>query len=107
MIPPPAGRLGSSFGDSVNPSLTFPDAAEEPRGKSTEVSGHGLSNVQLPSRLELDGERHPARPAAWARGGDKHALLLLFVEIGAIQHGAHLLLKQVVQRCRTVGDRII
>src|SRR3984893_18949542 len=59
-----------------------------------------------PGPLELGGERETARTATRARRGDEHALLLLFVEVGAIQHGAHLLLKQIMQRCGPVGERI-
>jgi hypothetical protein len=42
-------------------------------------------------------KRHPARAAARAAHGDEDALLLLVAEIGALQHGAGLLLEQVVQ----------
>src|SRR5262245_55733462 len=48
--------------------------------------------------LELRGERHRAGAAARAAHGDQDALLLLLVEIGAIEHGPRLLREQLVQR---------
>jgi hypothetical protein len=59
----------------------------------------------LPSRppLQLRRKRHPARPAAGAAQGDEDALLLLVVEVGALQHGAGLALKEFVER-QVAGD---
>src|SRR5579871_3549426 len=47
---------------------------------------------------DLGGERHTAGAAAGARGGDQDSLLLLLVEVGAVEHGPDLLLKQIMQR---------
>src|SRR6266700_4185654 len=48
--------------------------------------------------LDLGGERHAAGPAARTGGGDQNALLMLLVEVGAIEHAPHLPLKKIVQR---------
>src|SRR5215467_10620916 len=47
---------------------------------------------------ELSGERHPAGTAAGAAHSDQDILLLLLVEVEAIEHRARLLLKQLMQR---------
>ena len=57
--------------------------------------------------LELGGKRHPAGAAAGTAHGDEDALLLLLVEIGAVEHLARLLLKQLVQREITDGDLVV
>src|SRR5260370_5735141 len=58
-------------------------------------------------RLELGAEREAAGPATRTGRGQESALLLLLVEIGAIEHGPHLLLKQIVQRYGPIADGIV
>src|SRR5690349_2639683 len=48
--------------------------------------------------FQLRRERQRAGAAARAAHGNQDALLLLLVEIGAVEHGARLLREQVVQR---------
>src|SRR5260370_1867294 len=60
-----------------------------------------------PPRRELGAERKAAGPATGTGRGQESALLLLLVEIGAIEHGPHLLLKQIVQRYGAIGDGIV
>src|SRR4029077_10104134 len=69
------------------------------------ADGKGSVGLQRPSPppLQLRRKAHPARPAAGAAHGDEDALLLLVVEVGAFQHGAGLLLEQVVER-QVAGD---
>src|SRR5262245_28252782 len=59
------------------------------------------------SALELRGERHGAGAAAGAVHGDEDVLLLLLVEVGAVEHLPRLLLEQLVQRQRTVGNLLL
>src|ERR1700730_13528107 len=66
-----------------------------------------MKRRKLPPRLELGRERETARTAARAGRGDEGALLLLLVEVGAVEHGPHLLLKQIVQRYGPVLDGIV
>jgi hypothetical protein len=47
--------------------------------------------------LQLSRKRKSARPAARATHPDQDALLLLIVEVGAVEHDAGLLLKQLMQ----------
>ena len=56
-----------------------------------------------PPRLQLRRKRHPARAATRAAQGDEDALLLLVVEVGALQHGAGLALEEFVER-QVAGD---
>jgi len=65
-----------------------------------------LQVQRLRSPLQLRGKAHPARPAAWAAHADQDGLLLLVVEIGALQHGRGLLLKQRVQR-EVAGEDLV
>src|SRR5436309_13942512 len=48
--------------------------------------------------FEFGGERHRAGAATGAAHGDENVLLLLFVEVGAIEQLSGLLLEQRVQR---------
>jgi len=57
----------------------------------------------LPPPLQLRRKAHPARAAAGAGHGDEDALLLLVVEVGAVEHGAGLALKEFVER-QVAGD---
>src|SRR5580700_7907131 len=56
-----------------------------------------------PPPLQLRRKRHPARPAARAAQGDEDALLLLVVEVGAVEHGGGLALEEFVER-QVAGD---
>jgi hypothetical protein len=58
------------------------------------------------SPLQLRRKRHSAGPAAGAAQGDEDALLLLVVEVGAVEHGAGLALKEFVER-QVAGDNAV
>ena len=60
-------------------------------------------NCFSPPPLQLRRKRHPAGPAAGAAHGDEDTLLLLVVEVGALQHGAGLALEEFVER-QVAGD---
>src|SRR5579862_443707 len=62
------------------------------------VLRNALWRSTLPLPLQLRRERKAAGTAAWAAHADQDALLLLFAEIGAVEHDARLLLEQFVQR---------
>jgi hypothetical protein len=47
-------------------------------------------DLVLPPPLQLRRKTHPTRPATRAAHGDEDALLLLVVEVGALQHGGGL-----------------
>src|SRR5579862_2655914 len=65
------------------------------------VTPNLMAGVSPP--LQLRRKAHPARPTARAAHGDEDALLLLVVEVGAVEHGAGLALKQFVER-QVAGD---
>src|ERR1700689_4578813 len=65
------------------------------------VTPNLMAGVSSP--LQLRRKRHPTRPATRAAQGDEDALLLLVVEVGALQHGAGLALEQFVER-QVAGD---
>src|SRR5580704_655831 len=67
------------------------------------LSRKGRGKGPSPPPLQLRRKRHPARPAARAAQGDEDALLLLVVEVGALQHGAGLALEEFVER-QVAGD---
>src|SRR5580704_14958996 len=62
------------------------------------TNGLGAPAERSRPPLDLGGERHAAGPAAGARRGNHDFLLLLLVEVGAVEHGPDLLLEQVMQR---------
>src|SRR5438128_3669320 len=57
--------------------------------------------------FELGGERHRAGAATGAAHGDENVLLLLRVEVGAIEQLSGLLFEQRVQRERAIGNLIL
>ena len=67
-------------------------------------AGHDdLGATCCPPPLQLRRKTHPAGPAARAAHGDEDALLLLVVEVGAVEHGAGLALEEFVER-QVAGD---
>src|SRR5262249_8795814 len=54
--------------------------------------------------FELGGERHRANAATGAAHGDENVLLLLLVEVGAIEQLSGLLFEQRVQRESAIGN---
>jgi len=62
-----------------------------------------LNSIPSLPPLQLRRKAHPAGPATRAAHGDEDALLLLFVEVGALQHGAGLALEEFVER-QVAGD---
>jgi hypothetical protein len=65
-----------------------------------------LNSISSPPPLQLRRKRHPAGPAAGAAHGDEDALLLLVVEVGAVEHGAGLALEELVER-QVAGDNAV
>src|SRR5262249_12644836 len=57
--------------------------------------------------LELGCERHRAGAATGAAHGDENVLLLLLVEVGAIEQLSRLLFEQRVQRERAIRNLIL
>src|SRR6266446_8470754 len=76
--------------------------AQQPPGFcGVAVWGAGL----LP--FELGGERHRASAATGAAHGDENVLLLLLVEVGAIEQMSGLLFEQRVQREYAIRNLIL
>ena len=73
---------------------------DEPESRTARNSRRGEF---LSPPLQLRRKPHPARPATRAAHGDEDALLLLVVEVGALQHGAGLALEEFVER-QVAGD---
>src|SRR6266508_1064439 len=71
--------------------------------------GNGEAAVAHPtvdSSFELRGEGHRAGAATRAAHGEENVLLLLLVEVGAVDELARLLLEQGVQRKAAIGNLI-
>src|SRR5580704_17415474 len=88
-------------------STTSPRPLRGPAPARARPSRSTSAAPELRTPLDLGGERHAAGAAAGTGGGDQDALLGLLVEIGVLEHAAHLLLKQIVQRKIAGGDLIV
>ena len=94
------------YGVVIDPE-TFeadPQATEKLRAAKRSTAAVRRRRAIVRSAPELDGIGHGPGPAARAAHGDQDVLLLLLVEIGAIEHPPRLLLEQLVQRRSLLRD---
>jgi hypothetical protein len=90
----------SGFGDTISPRSAPPPTRNRRGAARCPIDAAA-------SFLQLRGERHAAGTTARAADGDEHALLVLLVDVHAIEHGSCLLLEQVVKRQIAQADLIV
>src|SRR6516165_11782993 len=98
-------RQPRSCARHVDPARAAQRTRSRPRAERAAADLAASRRRLLP--LELGGERHRASAATGAAHGDENVLLLLLVEVGAIEQLPRLLFEQRVQRERAIRNLIL